>query len=869
MHRRSWAAPGRQAAATLDLDGGGDVDALLDRRDTWSGRTVLWPAADGRTVVPVDLAGLPAYDRDRTFTGFNGFGIIRMGDALEKANEEVIEADGQGIRTLSPQDRMTFDEIGNRLADRRADEEFDEGDDTNIVLGVTGAAALATGVSVNVEEAEVEAEDRSDLAPDDKQADTAAELTSEGPEDASPTPADVGDEPALLDVSDDEPDDGLVSGEEVAATERVAEPAAEADQTPVAYLPSAFVQARAVAADNVEDDNVDDAGDAEPDEEAVEDLSANGGLGDVRDEPMSETGPTDAAETLGPVASLSNIGEMAETLPETEAELPGVAPDDMVTAGATKRPKPEVPDHSVDTSLLARLPIPLLIYRDHELLFANPDFYNLTGYSSLDDFAEAGGVERLFGATDDQQRNGPGAPIYHRNGELLDVRAHLQHVPWDAARAMLLTLRPGGGPDGRRTEPTPDLPNEAGNIVSFSQSKPERDTGGDIGGSGFGGVGIDDLRAVLDTATDGVIILTATGVVRAASRSAEALLDRQSADMAGCELTQFLAPESRDRLADYLTGIRGGGVERLLNDGREFMLRTPGGGLVPVFMTIGRLTEADTLCAVVRDVTAWRRTEEELLQAKSTAELANEQKTGFLARISHEIRTPLNAIIGFSDLMIDERFGRIENDRYRGYLRDIHRSGSHVLDIVNDLLDISKIEAGKLDLTFDACDLNLLVSNCVATMQAQANTHRIIIRSSLSAVVPKLVADQRSLKQIILNLVSNSIKFTRAGGQVIVSTVYDQSGEVALRVRDTGIGMSAQELEQAMQPFQQVATVPARMPARMNEQRGTGLGLPLTRAMAEANRASFTIESEPEEGTLVEIRFPASRVLVDGQDQAV
>ena len=255
-----------------------------------------------------------------------------------------------------------------------------------------------------------------------------------------------------------------------------------------------------------------------------------------------------------------------------------------------------------------------------------------------------------------------------------------------------------------------------------------------------------------------------------------------------------------------------------------------------------------------------------MLKAKSEAELANDQKTGFLARISHEIRTPLNAIIGFSDLMIEERFGRIENDRYRGYLRDIHRSGSHVLDIVNDLLDISKIEAGKLDLTFDACDLNLLVSNCVATMQAQANTHRIIIRSSLSAMVPKVVADQRSLKQIILNLVSNSIKFTRSGGQVIVSTVYDQSGAVALRVRDTGIGMSAQDLEQAMQPFQQVQTVPARMPARMNEQRGTGLGLPLTRAMAEANHATFTIESEPEEGTLVEIRFPAGRVLVSTTD---
>ena len=284
---------------------------------------------------------------------------------------------------------------------------------------------------------------------------------------------------------------------------------------------------------------------------------------------------------------------------------------------------------------------------------------------------------------------------------------------------------------------------------------------------------------------------------------------------------------------------------------------------LPVLKTLNKLLcydakyvqKTDSCCAVLRDITHWKKAEEELLSAKSIAETASAQKTEFLAKVSHEIRTPLNAIIGFSDMMIEERFGKIDNDRYRGYLRDIHRSGNHVLELVNDLLDISKIEAGKMELEFDACDLNTTVSETVALTQPDANKERIIIRTSLSAVVPKVVADPRSLRQIILNLVSNSIKYTKPGGQVIVSTVYEESGEVVLRVRDTGIGMSEIELAQALKPFQQINT-------ESNTQ-GTGLGLPLTKAMVEANRARFEIESKPEDGTLVEIFFPTQRVLAD------
>jgi signal transduction histidine kinase len=206
--------------------------------------------------------------------------------------------------------------------------------------------------------------------------------------------------------------------------------------------------------------------------------------------------------------------------------------------------------------------------------------------------------------------------------------------------------------------------------------------------------------------------------------------------------------------------------------------------------------------------------------------------------------------------MMDERFGPIANDRYRQYLKDIRSSGTHVISLINDLLDLSKIEAGKLDLSFVSVDLNETMRQCVAIMQPEANRERVIIRTALPKNVPPVVADARSVRQIALNLLSNSIKFSGAGGQVIVSTTVTDTNEVVLRVRDTGHGMSEKDLATALEPFRQIA-ISSRPDAS-----GTGLGLPITKALAEANHAHFRITSRVEDGTLVEITFPATRVLM-------
>jgi PAS domain S-box-containing protein len=365
----------------------------------------------------------------------------------------------------------------------------------------------------------------------------------------------------------------------------------------------------------------------------------------------------------------------------------------------------------------------------------------------------------------------------------------------------------------------------------------------------------DELQAVLDTATDGVVILDVEGRIISVNRSAEALFGYEQRELAGKDLLLLFAPESHRAAYDYLDSLRANGVASLLNDGREVMGRVRQGGSVPLFMTIGRLgDDGKRLCAVLRDVTSFKKAESELVAAKRQAEEASSQKSDFLAKISHEVRTPLNAIIGFAEVMMEERFGPMANERYRSYARDIHTSGEHVISLVNDLLDLSKIEAGRLDLAFTSVNLNEVVQQSVSLMQPQASRDRIIIRMALANGLPNVVADSRSMRQIVLNLLSNSIKFTQAGGQAIISTTLSERGEAVLRVRDTGVGMTERELAIAMEPFRQVASTTLG---------GTGLGLPLTKALVEANRAAFTIQSTKHAGTLVEVVFPPTRVLAE------
>jgi PAS domain S-box-containing protein len=349
-----------------------------------------------------------------------------------------------------------------------------------------------------------------------------------------------------------------------------------------------------------------------------------------------------------------------------------------------------------------------------------------------------------------------------------------------------------------------------------------------------------------------VLVIDREGKIIRGNGSAQALFGCGAQELAGRTFLDLFAGDSQATARDYLDALAHRAGERSPTEGCELTGETTAGKFIPLFMTIGRIAGAgDKFCVVVRDVSRWKRTEEELTSAKAQAEKASSAKSDFLAKVSHEIRTPLNSIIGFSEVMMEERFGPVENERYREYLKGIHASGQHLISLINDLLDLSKIEAGKLDLNLTSVNLNDIIQQCVAIMQPETSRERIIMRTSLSPALPPVLADERSVRQIVLNLLSNSIKFTGAGGQVIVSSALTDHGEAVLRVRDTGVGMTEKQLATALEPFRQIAT--------SGRSGGTGLGLPLTKALAEANGATFSIKSAVDAGTLVEIIFRADR----------
>ena len=811
-------------AALFNLDPEGKIGELLRKRDTWSGKTIYWPVEGTRLVVPVDLAALPTYTRTRDFDGFRGFGIVRVADAMEdpEAIGMTFVEPETPTETLVDEAPLTDSERAEELAEFLS--ELSEGeihppeDFIEDQIAEAGEHTLEAWLDDSDERG-----DAADVEPD-AEAEAEAAPEPESPMDAqSVRPADF--EPPVLRIMEprkpDLPDkvvqlqdhrarqrDGLTPGEQAAFQEiaRKLDPLglrAKVEQSLTPSAPPALRTGPSVSAP------------ASP-------------------EPATPAAPTATVEPSTPEA-------------DREAAMPVQHNEAPVERVSGKR------ERSLTAEIVDLMPVALLVHVGDRLIHANPEFFNLTGYKTLTELDEAGGLDTLIQRRDlDTPGDGAGQVVaLCADDRLLPVTARLQSVRFEDTSALMLALI--AQPELQSqveadTEPTlvaaptaVDMPTpaQAGELARLK-------------------VEVDELRSILETATDGVVILDSDGDIRSMNRAASALFNFDDMETRGKPFVMLFAHESQKSILDYLNGLSGHGVASVLNDGREVIGREASGGFLPLFMTIGRLNSSNGYCAVIRDITQWKRTEEELRNAKRAAETANAHKTDFLARVSHEIRTPLNAIIGFADMMANEHFGPVGHPRYGEYAHDIVRSGRHVLDIVNDLLDISKIEAGEMELDFSSVGLNEMVQAAVSIVQPQANSQRVIIRTALSQAVPNVVADGRSIKQIVLNILANAIRFTPSGGQIIVSSAYEPNGSVVLRIRDTGIGMSRSELEQAMKPFRQVSTGTPR-----NRGDGTGLGLPLTKAMVDANRAQFAISSTPNEGTLVEVTFPSPRVLAD------
>ncbi|TLG77731.1 ATP-binding protein [Methylocystis sp. B8] len=357
------------------------------------------------------------------------------------------------------------------------------------------------------------------------------------------------------------------------------------------------------------------------------------------------------------------------------------------------------------------------------------------------------------------------------------------------------------------------------------------------------------LSGAFDLSRAPLAIMAVDATIIRANAQFAACFGADARTLANRNLVSVLSPSDAQTLAQHLTAFRQDASARLP------LIMSPRGGGFPVDLTLRQLPVEGkpTLLISVEPREDASSDERAIEAARLAAESANAAKSDFLTRVSHEIRTPLNAIIGFAEVMIEERLGPLGSPRYKEYLKDMHASGAHVLSLVNDLLDLSKIEAGKMELSFARVDANAVIAECASIMQAQANQGRVVIRLALAPGLPSLCADARSLKQILLNLLSNAVKFNEPGGQVIVSSALNDAGSVIIRVKDTGIGMSEEDVATALEPFRQVDASRGAS--------GTGLGLPLTKALIEANHASFSIKSRHNEGTLIEIAFPPPQVL--------
>jgi PAS domain S-box-containing protein len=797
-----------ELADRYHLDPGNTISELLKRRDTWSGKTIYWPVEGTSLQVPVDLAALPTYSRNREFDGFRGFGIVRVADTAE-------DDKAMGLSFGAQQG------VVNDLDD-----------------GLEGAA--------------------DDLAPDGHEG-TADDIAAPGGEDATASepaetagePADTAQaaaEPALPSESVAEPGEGVAAtGDDVTAVDEADDP--YRGERPALKL----VQ----TAGRRESDKIVQLDNHRPASETLS-RSEQAAFREIARQLGENFGkrPNETLTNLeGPGTEDPLADDVSPAIEATGEDDRAIGDDradsDEIVAPAIEEVQPPAPivpartsgSSSLTPEILDNLPLALLVHSGDDLFHANSEFLALTGYGDLDELRDEGGIDALFASDEDDLFDLPeGTMMLIRNdGQLVPVSARLQSIRWEDKNALMMAV------SGAGTAPAPVVAVPAG-IAEEPAEAPEVQALR---------MEAEELHSILETATDGVVVVGAEGEIRSVNRSASALFNYDEGEVRGKPFAMLFAHESQKAVLDYLAGLSGHGVASVLNDGREVIGREASGGFIPLFMTMGRLSSSNGFCAVIRDITQWKRTEEELRNAKRAAETANAHKSDFLARVSHEIRTPLNAIIGFSDMMASEHFGPIGNPRYVEYAGDIGRSGRHVLDIVNDLLDISKIEAGEMDLEFTAVEINDAVSEAVSLVQPQANSQRVIIRTSLSGSVPNVVADNRSIKQIALNILSNAIRFTPSGGQIVVSTAYEANGSVILRIRDTGVGMTRTELEQAMKPFRQVTT------GARKRGDGTGLGLPLTKAMAEANRAQFSINSAPNEGTLVEISFPSQRVLAN------
>jgi signal transduction histidine kinase/HAMP domain-containing protein len=357
------------------------------------------------------------------------------------------------------------------------------------------------------------------------------------------------------------------------------------------------------------------------------------------------------------------------------------------------------------------------------------------------------------------------------------------------------------------------------------------------------------LAEALENSHEGIILVGADGKVLLAnsqlSRFFPSLAPAIAPGMKFASIFRRLPELVMEEDGDSATPGAPPSADELLSEGRQFRL------LDGRWLRVSRSpTQDGGQFLMISDFSEIKEREQGLNEARQLAEAANQAKTAFLANMSHELRTPLNAIIGFSEILLSQMFGPLGSDKYGGYVKDIFDSGRHLLSVINNVLDLTKSQAGQLQLALEPVNLVQIVASCATMMREQCARGELQLDVEAPREPVVLTGDPAKLRQILLNLMSNAVKFTDRGGRVAIHVEHAGADAVMLRVSDNGIGMAPEDIPVALAPFGQVDSRLAR------RYEGTGLGLPLTKVLIELHGGSIAIDSAPGKGTAVTVMLP-------------
>ena len=373
------------------------------------------------------------------------------------------------------------------------------------------------------------------------------------------------------------------------------------------------------------------------------------------------------------------------------------------------------------------------------------------------------------------------------------------------------------------------------------------------------------LNAIVTTVADGIITVDADGTVVTSNPKAAEIFGFSENELPGTCLDLLLSDSNMDTHAGDIEAVAWSEIDPSSGRARIVAGQHRSERVFPMEITFSQMESGGQVmfAGVLRDITDLKQRELELLLAKEQAELANRAKTEFLANMSHELRTPLNAVIGLAEVMRQELYGGLGSSEYLQMAHDIHDSGSQLLEIISDILDMSLLEAYAFKLDESEIAIAATVRMCDEVLGERIRSAGVTLRFDIPDDIPGLVADDGLCRRMIVNLLSNAAKFTSEGGSVVIGAERRSNGEIAISVSDTGIGIAAENLDRVFAPFIQADGTLQRT------FEGTGLGLPLVKSMIELHGGRVEIASEIGAGTIVTLVFPADRVVGDSETEGL